>query len=63
MNQSNWIASGKPQTKSKKTPRRHQAWLAAHKLLVAELKKGINQDPARDGGVFCLWRFIRVLGM
>jgi hypothetical protein len=58
MIQSNWQASNRPQQKSKKTPRKHQQWLAAHKVLVERLRKGINvKDPARDGGVF--WYNVR----
>lgn len=47
MIQPNWQASGEPQKKSKKTPRKHQAWLAAHRLLVERLKRGINCDPEK----------------
>lgn len=40
----NWQASNRPQEKSRKTPRKHAQWLAAHKLLVARLKAGINYN-------------------
>lgn len=53
MIQSNWQSSGKPQQKSKKTPRKHQAWLAAHKLLVERLRKGINCESS-DSGAFLI---------
>jgi hypothetical protein len=38
----NWQASGKRQERSRRTPRKHQQWLAAHKVLVERLRKGIN---------------------
>ena len=54
----NWQASGKPQEKSRKTPRKHQEWLRRHKLLVQRLREGINvKDPARDSGVL-FWRLL-----
>lgn len=52
MIQSNWQSSGRPQQKSKKTPRKHQAWLAAHKLLVERLRKGINCESSNSGAFF-----------
>lgn len=45
----NWQASGKRQERSRKTPRKHQAWLAAHKLLVERLRKGINCESSNSG--------------
>ena len=45
----NWQASNRPQEKSQKTPRKHAQWLAAHKLLVARLKAGINYDDESLG--------------
>ncbi len=48
----NWQASGRQQERSRKTPRKYQAWLAAHKILVERLKKGINCESS-DSGAFC----------
>ncbi len=45
----NWQASNRPQEKSRKTPRKHAQWLAAHKLLVARLKAGINYNDESLG--------------
>ena len=53
MIQSNWKSSNRPQEKSKKTPRKHQAWLAAHKVLVERLRKGINCKSS-DSGAFLI---------
>lgn len=47
----NWQASGKRQERSRKTPRKHQQWLAAHKVLLERLRKGINCESS-DRGAF-----------
>lgn len=44
MKLSNWKSSGKPQEKSKRTPKKHRQWLAAHKILVKRLKEGIGES-------------------
>jgi hypothetical protein len=56
MYESNWKSSGRSQEKPKKRPRKLEQWIAAHKLLVARLKAGINcnDDPANNSRVFCL---------
>jgi hypothetical protein len=50
----NWQASNHRQQKPKRKPKALQQWIAAHKILVARLREGINQDEGSSDGAFVL---------